>query len=283
MQPGSTSFIQRLRAVFRVWSNIRRLPLVRGNIGTSRVSFAFLRGGRAMTLWVIYRLTTELTSSILRWLNVTIMHFAPANRGILPPMTRRDLYLRAVFSVRWIWSTYAVLTGTHDLLAIFFVCLLRWDQPDEWPALFGSLAEAYSLRRFWGAFWHRLHVAPFEAYFPLSFLRCDETHQPQRFAGRGPTGKALRALWMFLLSAGCHATINWVTMGNANATQEFRFFLSNYAVCFAETVAKQTVWGKLGSEGGILVRLCGYVWVIAVFFCLVPAWQYSLVCIAAGY
>lgn len=39
----------------------------------------------------------------------------------------------------------------------------------QWPALFGSIAEAYSLRRFWGVFWHRLHVAVFEAYMP-SFL-----------------------------------------------------------------------------------------------------------------
>ncbi|OBT74656.1 hypothetical protein VF21_07014 [Pseudogymnoascus sp. 05NY08] len=62
-------------------------------------------------------------------------------------------------SVQWIWSSYVVLTLSHDILAIFFVTLLRWDQPSQWPALFGSIAEAYSLRRFWGVFWHLLHIA----------------------------------------------------------------------------------------------------------------------------
>lgn len=48
--------------------------------------------------------------------------------------------------------------------------------------------------------------------------------------------RALRALWVFMLSAGCHALANWVLYRRACVLSELRFFLSNWAVCFLETV-----------------------------------------------
>lgn len=192
-------------------------------------------------------------------------------------MTQADLCLRGIMSVQWIWCTYAILTGAHDLLALLFVSLLGWDQPEEWSALYGPLTEAYSLRRFWGVFWHRLHVAPFEAYMPL-FLA-----HGRRSVYRPPLHKAARALWMFLVSATCHATINWIVLGKSNAGEEFRFFLCNYAVCTVESILGVEVGRRLQLKDSPITRLLGYFWVLGVLFCLVPSWQYSLVYIARDY
>ena len=40
------------------------------------------------------------------------------------------------------------------------------DRPEEWPPLFGSISEAYTLRRFWGVFWHKLDLGIFKMYTP---------------------------------------------------------------------------------------------------------------------
>jgi hypothetical protein len=196
----------------------------------------------------------------------------------MPHMTHRDLSIRAIMSVQWIWSTYMILTLSHSILALFFVSLLRWDQPAQWPALFGSIAEAYSLRRFWGVFWHRLHIAVYDAYMP-SFLHhfCDQQHSGYRNIGNG-----VRALWIFMSSALFHSAVHWLVSGNGHTVQQVKFFLSNYALCLLETVARQALKGKVVSDGGLWARLFGYAWVLAVLFAIAPAWQYSLIYTEAG-
>ncbi|KAI2465195.1 hypothetical protein F4781DRAFT_410266 [Annulohypoxylon bovei var. microspora] len=63
------------------------------------------------------------------------------------------------------------------------------------------------------------------------------------------------------------------------ARQEIRFFLSNYIVCWAETVAKPVMQRRYLQNIGlnIWLRLLGYAWVFSFFFCTVPALKYPLV------
>ncbi|EJT70688.1 hypothetical protein GGTG_11711 [Gaeumannomyces tritici R3-111a-1] len=70
-------------------------------------------------------------------------------------------------SVHWMWCTQYGLTAARHLCAALFVSVLGWDPPEAWTSprtLFGSSLGAYTLRRFWAVYWHRLHVAPFSAY-----------------------------------------------------------------------------------------------------------------------
>lgn len=292
---GTMHVAQRLRIVFRIWSNVRRIPLVDDDdddaVGMRKIeplsryssaAFAITRCLRILVLSILYRVAAELVSKTIIGLNITIRDFAPSKQGLLPSsITYQDLCLRAVMAVYWIWSTYAILTGAHDLMAIFFVCLLGWDLPVEWPALFGSITEAYSLRRFWGSFWQRLHVEPFAAYMPPFLVCCEKQQQQHDHCQLSPrlmvVKKALRALWMFLMSAVCHAAINWVVIKRGNTVQEFRFFVSNYVICLVETALQRTSKRTCFSSNGVLARLFGYAWVFVIFFSLVPAWQYSLI------
>ncbi|KAI2470731.1 membrane bound O-acyl transferase family-domain-containing protein [Annulohypoxylon bovei var. microspora] len=291
----SIFFIQRLRVIFRAWSNIRRLPLLDDTTGTilhgsaddntTRLSFALLRCGRTIVLWLTYRISTDYIShTFLPSLNVSLQDFAPAKQIVWPPMTTRDLYLRVFFSVYWIWDSYAILTISHDLLALFFVCILRWDMPQEWPPLFGNIVDAYSLRRFWGVFWHRLHVAYFAMLMPSYLNGHYEQHRLQDNSHQEGSRvkiivKALKALWIFLLSGICHVAVNFATMRNGNTRGEIRFFILNYILCLLETIIQRLARGKFRqpARGSIWVRLFGYGWVFLIFFCVVPAWQYSLV------
>jgi hypothetical protein len=102
------------------------------------------------------------------------------------------------------------------------------------------------------------------------------------------TFRALRALWMFILSALFHATSNWILTRRFHAVQESRFFLSNYFVCLAETIleSKLKMAGRAMARQGPCarfgVRMVGYVWVLSVLCCLTPAWQYPRVYAALG-
>ncbi|KAF2118163.1 hypothetical protein BDV96DRAFT_379060 [Lophiotrema nucula] len=71
-------------------------------------------------------------------------------------ITKRETQLCAFISLYWIWNTVLILETFHTLFAIIFVTLLGLDESEEWPWLFGSPSQAYTLRRFWGRFWHRL-------------------------------------------------------------------------------------------------------------------------------
>ncbi|KAH8884962.1 hypothetical protein GQ53DRAFT_593419, partial [Thozetella sp. PMI_491] len=169
-------------------------------------------------------------------LNPRASDFMPNKQTLLPVMTRRDLGIRAVLSFQWIFTSYFVLTAIHDLFAVFFVGLLQMDLPGEWPAIYGSITEAYSLRRFWGVFWHQLHVPTFEAYMPpvVRGRKRGQHHLPCQTTEA--TRKALRAFWIFSLSAICHAVLNWATTHKAHFRQELKFFLSNCSLCLVETV-----------------------------------------------
>jgi hypothetical protein len=59
-------------------------------------------------------------------------------------------------AVNWIWIAYLMLEICHSIFAIIFVVILRLDTPESWPPLFGSPLEAWTIRRFWGKFWHKL-------------------------------------------------------------------------------------------------------------------------------
>ncbi|KAL8387174.1 hypothetical protein RB595_010104 [Gaeumannomyces hyphopodioides] len=271
-------FGEQVKATVQTWANIRRLGdhrLSREPPGEPpalhhqfRSLFAMGRISRALVLWLYNRYQVDML--IIRWFkcnNIGVANFLPENQGLLPGLTRADLVLRAIMSVHWMWITQHGLTAAHHVCAAVFVWVLGWDPVEAWTSprlLFGSFFEAYTLRRFWGVYWHRLHVAPFSAYTP-SWL-------PKR----------LRALWFFALSAGCHAVVNRALCGEWCVLSELRFFGTNWVVCCLETVLGLDGVDKAAAKPGsadvsLGRRIAGLGFVWGFFFCTVPAWQYPIV------
>ncbi|KAJ6132950.1 hypothetical protein N7471_008165 [Penicillium samsonianum] len=96
----------------------------------------------------------------------------------LQQATERDLQEAASLKIEWIVPVgqWAERIATHlsiwfvvnrlisDLayrvLSIFFVGI-GLDSPADWPPAFGSMADAFTLRNFWGKFWHQFMRQPF--------------------------------------------------------------------------------------------------------------------------
>ncbi|KAI1144810.1 hypothetical protein F4825DRAFT_475846 [Nemania diffusa] len=264
--------LQQVRIFLRTWTNIRQLPVadptgIPDGASAGRLSFALRRVVKCLFLWAANHVITVVFPLALMRLNVQPRDFAPEKQGIVPVLTQHDLLLRVLVSAHWVWKTYCTLSTWHSALSIASVAILRWDHPSEWPPLFGSVPEAYSLRRFWGVFWQRLHVVPFSSWTPPIVHRVP----------------AIRALWIFLLSGVCHVVVNWVMYRLYTAREDLWFFLVNYTFCLGETAVAALLHTlgltsfRHGSIPGHAVRFLGYFQVAIFFVCTVPGWQYPLV------
>lgn len=92
----------------------------------------------------------------------------------LPPITFREIIMRLIFVPWWLHATISRLDAIHTLLSLIAVVILRYDDYTMWPPIFGSLSNASSMRNFWGKFWHRILMRPYENYsrlFCRSILR----------------------------------------------------------------------------------------------------------------
>ena len=123
--------------------------------------------------------------------------FAPEKRRLLRKLpscllegscpTTRELLVRFHFVLDRIIPDYLVLSCCHNFLAILFFGS-SLDSPAEWPPLFGSLADAFTLRRYWSHFWHHLIYRSFKAW-------------------------AVNRFGVFAMSAGMHALVDWKLSG----------------------------------------------------------------------
>ncbi|KAM7182551.1 hypothetical protein V8F33_014227, partial [Rhypophila sp. PSN 637] len=295
-----------LRAVYRIWANPRRLQLptssssrrssdaTAATTGTFSRStarwFALTRCTRAAALLGTRHAAHYLASYYLlvKILRPIPSDFGPDSRGVLP-LSARDLGLREYVSGAWLMDTYVLLGAAHDIFGAVFVWALAWDTVEEWtisPPLFGHVGEARSERRFWGAFWHRLHLAVFEAYMPAALPRKNDRVRSSNTMVVVVGAPLLRGLCMFAMSAVLHMAADWVVVGTLNAKADLFFFLGNYAVCVAETVvgawwrgrdARRPGCPSSSRAWGWLCRVVGYAWVVCVLVSLTPGWQYPLV------
>jgi hypothetical protein len=66
----------------------------------------------------------------------------------------REAIIRMWFVTSTIWMAIIVLDCLHAGTAVMFIYILRTDTPDEWPDLFGSPLEAFTVTRFWSRYMH---------------------------------------------------------------------------------------------------------------------------------
>ncbi|KAJ5372302.1 hypothetical protein N7517_004308, partial [Penicillium concentricum] len=60
----------------------------------------------------------------------------------------------------WFVVNRLITDLAYRVLSIFFVGI-GLDYPADWPPAFGSMADAFTLRNFWGKFWHQFMRQPF--------------------------------------------------------------------------------------------------------------------------
>ena len=68
------------------------------------------------------------------------------------PTAKREIAMRIWLTVNTIWTPILLLDSFHTALAVLFIYVLHIDIPDDWPDLFGSPLEAFTLSQCWGTY-----------------------------------------------------------------------------------------------------------------------------------
>jgi len=260
-------------------------PASRHNLGTrGKWSAVLIRVGYLTLNYIVMSLFFEYRVS------ATVGGFVPADlspekEGMLrrlfqqlssegpvaSPVTGRELQIRLLLVANKFVPDVLSLSVFHDFLAIIFIAT-GIDQSWEWPPLFGPVTEAYTMRRFWATFWHRLVYKPFN-FHASTFTKALRIPQGTSFS------RILNNCLVFVLSAVMHATVTWLYGGNcAWGRGTFTFWCIQPLSFVLEGVVqynwKQYRKSSLSFVNSTVVaafeRVAGYGWVLAWLMWCVP-------------
>ncbi|KAI9926617.1 hypothetical protein MW887_004386 [Aspergillus wentii] len=140
---------------------------------------------------------------------------------------------------------------------------------DEWPPVFGSLRDAYTLRHFWGTSWHQFLRWPLTScctFVTLSLLGLSRPSLLERYT---------HLTLVFMLSGILHVVYyiaSGITGGSSGA---MLCFTSNaFGVVFEDAIIYCWRRALPGVETQRLAKCVGYIWVISYLCCTMAWWFY---------
>jgi hypothetical protein len=204
-----------------------------------------------------------------------VMDFLPTKETYfrrIASVTLRETVIRAWVVSYFVFYSVALYSTLHDLLAIIFVGS-GFENPQDWPRLYGDMREATSLRNFWAKFWHRLVYRSYTSYgiwISKNVLRLPRNSF---------IGKMFINLYVFAMSGVIHAITIRQLGYSCGALGEIQFYVTNFFGILAETVAlaafsKITRGYQLNST---VSKTVGYAWVFTFLFTVLPKTQYPKV------
>jgi hypothetical protein len=149
--------------------------------------------------------------------------------------TLRETQIRAYVVVYFVWFAYALYTFLYEVLAVAFVAT-SVDDPEDWPPFFGKLTEAYSIRNFWGKFWHKIIYRTYTSYgkvISINILRI-----PQK----GILGRLFVNFFVFLASGIVHQVVTrHLGLTCSEWPEDVTFFLTNFAAIIREMAVQNVL------------------------------------------
>lgn len=227
---------------------------------------------------IVQQLWNISTSLVLREIVMEVemsMYPSYTARSRVPILTRLDEVSREEVMVRlilgigyWLFSycTVQIVLGT---IAVLFA-LSKPGKVRELRPMFGSLSEAYTVRGFWGKFWHQNLRNNLEG--PSRFL----THRILRLPRGSLPARYSSIFFTFFLSGTLHIASDIGISVPPSQSGALRFFCTNALAIMLEDgvqeLSRRLNGGK--SPGGWWSRILGYVWVVVFLSWSTACWQY---------
>lgn len=273
-----------IRAAYKLLFDVRHLSddstTPQSDAGSvSRRTILVFVASRLLRLFVYWQLTIHLFTPLIPTIFGPVEpwefdQYAQTYFRRLPifetpePVTARETWIRIVFTFRWIWLNFVDIDAAHTFLSIIFVAILRLDTPEEWPSMFGNPLEAYSLRRYWGRFWHRLVYRP---YLGLAKVVAGKLHV--RSMGSG-IEKTFLVFLIFLISGLAHAIVSLHGGDFSEAIDDVAFYCINFAIIAAERAIQNLASPFRKVLPDWCFKVVGFIWVFTFWFWGAPKWAY---------
>ena len=192
-------------------------------------------------------------------------------------VTVRETLVRSWLVFHFVWSAWATFTGLHNVISLMAVSV-GLDEPGDWPPLYGSIYEIYTIRRFWGKFWHRLVYrtnAAFGALVSQKVLRLPRASLLDR---------TLINFSVFLLSGIVHALVTWQLGFVCGYWQDIWWFCVNFIAMLAEEWAQWFARRLMGGrfENTNAGKAVGFLWVYGFLFWSLPKSSYPKISCGTG-
>ena len=193
-------------------------------------------------------------------------------------LNRNGLWIRAGMARDVCVADMLYFETLHSFSAIFCVGILRLDTPRSWAlCLFGRPCEAYTVRRYWGVYWHDYIALAFSAHVKLVTR---ELFGLRRGAGR----RVLENFMVFGVSGVLHGVVRCVQTDGRGDVWTVALWYSAQIIpivlegvvrhCWVLSEAREKLERSLGAE--VLRRFekaVGYVWVFCWMVWSVGMWM----------
>ena len=227
---------------------------------------------RLLSIATIYGINMLYEHTLVKLYQFQPTDFSPLKQSYLRRLhvvSTRETLLRAILVLNFVWTSWAVISAYHLTLSVFFVAILRLDSPEEWPPLYGSPGEMYSVRRFWGRFWHR---STFRTYTGFGNLLCEKALGLRRGTA---AHRICVEFTVFLVSGITHALTTRALGFRSGHWEDIAWFCANFAAILLETGVQQSlVDGRVWGGERVVRKGVGAVRLFACFFWSLPKTQF---------
>jgi len=169
----------------------------------------------------------------------------------------------------------------HSLFALVIVGILRLDAPPDWDlSLFGTLGDCWSVRRYWGVYWHDYVHASFSAHAKVATRGWLGLRNPS--AQR----RGLENGIVFMFSGLMHSVVRWVQTNGEGEIWCVAVWYSAQILPIAVEGVIHELWmssvvkwwlDERFGEGFMrrMERAVGYAWVFCWMFWSVPKYIHT--------
>jgi hypothetical protein len=209
---------------------------------------------------------------------VDVPEYKQAIFSRLGDITLEEIIARPISVAVPAFCIYAIFTIPYNIFSIIAVLFLG-SAPQSWPTQWGSLTEAYTLRRFWGLAWHQTFRSCVES--SSSFISTDVLRiSPSRHR---LLSRTIRLFLAFYISALVHIPGN-VALGQSpfNTSAPTFFVMQALGITIESFVyywwsyMTKTRGLKLGESSlGKRAKVFGYLWTAAWLTWTGPSWMWT--------
>ncbi|KFY47321.1 hypothetical protein V494_00041 [Pseudogymnoascus sp. VKM F-4513 (FW-928)] len=275
-QPRSPAAQSGLERVVTAWCLLFNLRNIKTSWTTKGIP-AFSRGhpgyvpskgefvkGRAAHVLIVY-LALDAIFAFLPAPNpdVDVPEYKQAVFSRLGDITPEEIIARPISVIIPAFSIYGIFTVAYNIASVIAV-LVGGSEPGNWPPLFGSFRDSYTLRRFWGITWHQLLRSSLEA--STSFITTRVLCIPHSWK---LLSRCVRLCLAFYITALVHLPGVVIHGESPFALDLPKFFLMQAVGIMIESTviyACAAATGRTATDNGTARRttkVLGYIWVLA--------------------